>query len=433
MRFANSFLASAGVAIAVTFTVITVVLFCSMMFVLWWIEVKKKTIKDLGNIIKSAFINFFDKVYEIFSPEKTVRTVYSDKSLNYSGTEFLPIPTKAPTNQYTYEFVGWDKNGTDEKGNIVVRAIYLQKVTKCTINVYDDDRATLFKTLEVEYGSGVNLSDIVPSKNETQEFSYEFIGWDKDITAFYNNENVYAVYKAIPKKYTYVFYDEDGESVINSGTAIYGTPIYAPANPVKESDSEFVYEFAGWKGYQDGMQLTANCAFYATFDKKPVTVSGNSAIIKTQEGKVKVVPESSLSEKEDSSKKDLYKAQPIDFSSKKTEQKDPNGEVKEGNIVSQINRNLMNKTKNKNGVIIEQNNLEDAEKFKNINRANVEELKGDKDVHQKIQLMTIKESKNIKEKPNGVIKAELKEDQGFDEKDALANLVVNQLPIDSKD
>lgn len=76
MRFANSFLASAGVAIAVTFTVITVVLFCSMMFVLWWIEVKKKTIKDLGNIIKSAFINFIDKVYEIFSPEKTVRKLF---------------------------------------------------------------------------------------------------------------------------------------------------------------------------------------------------------------------------------------------------------------------------------------------------------------------------------------------------------------------
>ena len=41
-------------------------------------------------------------------------------------------------------------------------------------------------------------------KPDTKEFSYEFIGWDKDIDAFYKHENVYAVYKAIPKKYTYL-------------------------------------------------------------------------------------------------------------------------------------------------------------------------------------------------------------------------------------
>ena len=34
--------------------------------------------------------------------KKVVKTVYSDKTQNYSGTEFLPIPTKAPTNQYSY-------------------------------------------------------------------------------------------------------------------------------------------------------------------------------------------------------------------------------------------------------------------------------------------------------------------------------------------
>ena len=52
----------------------------------------------------------------------------------------------------------------------------------------------------MEYGSGINLSELKPHKNETKEFVYEFVGWDKNIDAFYNDEKVYAVYNAIPKK-----------------------------------------------------------------------------------------------------------------------------------------------------------------------------------------------------------------------------------------
>ena len=199
-NFVNLLASSTGTTIAVVFTTITIVLFLAVLFLLFWVDVKKKTLKDLKNAIGNAFMTFFGKIHDFFTANSSVKTVYSDKSLNYSGTEFLPVPTKAPTDKYTYEFVGWDKNGVDGNGNTVVRAIYLQKVTKCCINVFDDDKMTLIRSAEVEYGAGINLDDVKLTKADTKEFSYEFIGWDKDIDAFYKHENVYAVYKAIPKK-----------------------------------------------------------------------------------------------------------------------------------------------------------------------------------------------------------------------------------------
>ena len=266
--------ASFGVTFAVVFTSVMLVLFAAVVLCIWWVDVKKQPLKQLGRNIKMGFITFIEKFGEIFSADKPVRTVYSDKSLNFSGTEFLPIPTKAPTNQYTYEFVGWDKNGIDDKGNIVIRAIYLQKVVKCNINIFDDDKITLFRTEVIEYGSGVNLADLKPKKQETKEFSYEFIGWDKDITAFYGNDNVYAVYKAIPKKYDYRFLEEDGETVISQGTAIYGTPIIPPAAPKKASKNVGdVYEFVGWAGYEDGMVLTRDVEFVASYRNVPVALA----------------------------------------------------------------------------------------------------------------------------------------------------------------
>ena len=261
--------ANLGVTIAIAFAGVITVMFLFSLICIWWVDKKKKPLKDLFKAIGKPFA----KIFGVFTYDSSVKTVYSDKSMNYSGTEFLPIPTKAPTDQYTYEFVGWDKNGVDERGNIVVRAIYLQKVVKCFINVYDDDKTTLLGTFEADYGSGVNLSDLKPTKADSKEFSYKFVGWDKDTSAFYKNENVYAVYQALPKKFEYKFILDDG-TVVSEGVAIYGTPIYAPSAPAKTADDQ-MFEFAGWKNYKEGMVLTRNQVFVAEYKGKHVQAHEN--------------------------------------------------------------------------------------------------------------------------------------------------------------
>jgi hypothetical protein len=363
----------------------------------------------------------------LFYSNGEVKTVYSDKSLNYSGTEFLPIPTKAPTNQYSYEFIGWDKNGVDENGNTVVRAIYLQKVTRCCINVFDDDKSTLIKSFEVEYGAGINLDDVKLTKQENREFTYEFIGWDKDIDAFYKHENVYAVYKAIPKKYTYTFFDEDERTILNQGTAVYGTPIIAPAAPKKENLKDVVYEFAGWRGYEEGMVLTRDISFVATFSSVAVTLTKNSSIIKPDGDDFKV--ESEVPQKrEDES---LKPQSNVYF--KGVKHKDNIDSISD---INPKTKGILGgkKTYSGSSVVVEMNNKSDAEKFQEINRRDVLD-NGDDEVHQKIQLMTIKKTKGEPDGKAKIIKSvpKNKEANVVDEQELIDNIMVNKVKIDKKD
>ena len=423
MNNMNSFMAASfGVVFALIFTAIVALVFTFVIVCIWWVDVKKRPLKDMGAKIKNGLWSVCERIGYMFTYNKVVKTVYSDKSLNYSGTEFLPIPTKAPTNQYTYEFVGWDKNGVDDKGNIVIRAIYLQKVMKCYVNVFDDDKQTLLKSDVVEYGAGVNLSDIKPQKPDTKEFSYEFVGWDKDTNAFYGNENVYAVYNAIPKKYTYKFFEEDGETIISQGTAIYGTPITVPIEPKKASTSAGeVYEFAGWRGYTDGMVLTKDQEFVATYIKKLVGGLGTSSIIKTDGETIKVVPEAKLSAIEDSSHEEIKKAQILSTltfdTPKETE-----------TVVTEVKTNG-GVIRKKSGMFIQTNST--TEKFREINAA--ETLQQDKEVHQKIQLMTIKTAKGVEDTSSKVIVAKPKVEKAPEDDEILKNMMINKIKIDKKD
>ena len=418
--------ASFGVTFALVFTAICVLIFTAVVVCFWWVDIKKRPLKDLFLYIKKGLWSICEQVGELFTYNNTVKTVYSDKSLNYSGTEFLPIPTKAPTNQYTYEFVGWDKNGVDEKGNIVVRAIYLQKVIQCYINVFDDDKQTLLKSAVCEYGAGVNLSDLKPHKPESKEFSYEFVGWDKDTTAFYKNENVYAVYNAIPKKYTYQFVEEDGETIISQGTAIYGTPITCPTAPKKVSKSDGVYEFLGWRGYSDGMLLTKDSVFVAEYVAKPVGGVGSSSIIKTEGETIKVVPETKLTPSEDSEHEEIKKAQIMSAVSFDNSQEKETSvtEIKVGNA---------GVIRKRQGMLVQRNReLTDAEKFSEMNKSETP-INHDKDVHQKIQLMTVKRTTGAGGADSKVIAIKPKPEKAPEDDEILKNMMINKIKIDKKD
>jgi len=194
-----------------------------------------------------------------------VITVYSDKSKNFSGTEILPIPKKAPTEECSYEFVGWNKNHFNESGDTVAKAVFVKKLNHYDINFYSDDKTTLLRTINTAYGSSVDVTDLIPTKEESNEFLFEFAGWDKDLTEIKSNMNVYAIFKAYPKKYTYTFFDSDKKTVILQETAIYGTPIKLPNKPIS-ADSSLV--FSHWENYVYEMPLKKNETFVAVYKQK---------------------------------------------------------------------------------------------------------------------------------------------------------------------
>ena len=256
MIIADKFLAGSLLGVATIVCLVVLLLFA---FVVLAFAIVQKLRKN-----KSSNIGFIEN---LLSNDKAVKTVYSYKDLNYSGTENLEIPEKPETKEFTYEFVGWDKLSVDKNGKCKAKPIYIKHIKKFFINVYNEDREELLKTAEVEYGAGIDLSDVKVEKPETKEFVYEFAGWDKNTNAFYKNENVYAVFNAIPKKYTYKFLGKDGKTIIKEASVVYGTPIIAPKMPKKDIVDED-YEFAGWKGYEKGMKLEKDETFVAIY-KKP--------------------------------------------------------------------------------------------------------------------------------------------------------------------
>ncbi len=211
------------------------------------------------------FLNFMRFLKRSFSGDKKVKTVYSDRSKNYSGTEFLPVPVKAPSDSFTYEFLGWNKFAEGKNGKFETQPIFLKKVKTCIVKVYDENDNVL-ETHEVEYGAGIKIAHKLILKAPTSEFEYEFIGWDKETKAFFENTEIRPLFKAKPIKFSYKFVMDDGKTVVFEKSAISGTPIVCPTDPAK-IDDEFIYDFVGWKGYKRGMVLDKNYVFEAIFEK----------------------------------------------------------------------------------------------------------------------------------------------------------------------
>ena len=147
---------------------------------------------------------------------------------------------------------------------------------------------------QVELGE-LAVRPITPTKAPTVDKVYTFDGWyvadkngkmtdkkwdfDKDVVT----KDVIIVAKFIEsvRQYTVTFKNEDG-SVISSSEIAYGTVITAPTAPTKEADAQYTYTFAGWSGYTDGMTVTGELEFIATFDSTLKT-STKEVVIKTEQ------------------------------------------------------------------------------------------------------------------------------------------------------
>jgi uncharacterized repeat protein (TIGR02543 family) len=73
---------------------------------------------------------------------------------------------------------------------------------------------------------------------------YSFIGWDKTFENIVNNLVVKAKYSI--NQYTYTFYDADEKTVLKTKTVNYGSEIVEPAYPAKARTQEFTYTFSRW-------------------------------------------------------------------------------------------------------------------------------------------------------------------------------------------
>ena len=192
----------------------------------------------------------------------------------YSGS----TPTKASTAQYDYTFAGWTKT----QGSTTVDADALTGIT-ADRNVYAVFTATtrsytvtfmnvstLMDTQTVTYGGTAVYGGATPTKAETSEYTYTFVGWNAnssastaDADALTNvtaDRTVYAIFTAVSKGYTVYFYN--GETLLETVTGVPsgGTATYTGATP---TSSQTGYIFSGWS--PSNTNITADTSCYAQF------------------------------------------------------------------------------------------------------------------------------------------------------------------------
>jgi len=216
--------------------------------------------------------------------------VFSEIQVPYGDRGALPteIPTKDSTDQYYYTFTFWQVEPMSGKRDMVIPALFNRFLQEYKVTFIDED-GNILKQQMVEYGTGATEpeSDLIPSKADTNEYTYTFAGWSRPFGNVTEDMIVQTVYIGVLRMYTYTFYDADQTTIIKQVSAPYGSTIIPPNNPTKDSTEFITYEFTGWDKVVS-QSLTQNISYYAQYAEHGRTYhvifyDGNGAVFEVQE------------------------------------------------------------------------------------------------------------------------------------------------------
>lgn len=163
----------------------------------------------------------------------------SSGELEYgSEIEYPKNPRKETSEGVEYTFKGWDNDATIITKDEIFNAVFESNKLKYLCIFYDGND-NILKQESLEYGDKINYPENV-TKNSSQQYSYEFIGWDKSDEFITDNIVISPIFKEVLNKYTYKFLDDNG-NVIKEELVDYGTMPVEPTAPTKDG-----YLFVGW-------------------------------------------------------------------------------------------------------------------------------------------------------------------------------------------
>ena len=189
--------------------------------------------------------------------------IYAEDVLPGGDGAYSGRPTREPSAEYTYTFVGWNLNmnattaDASATRNITadrtVYAAYSQATRYYTISWLNDNGATL-TTTSVAYNAIPTYSGTPTSAIDSSKM---FIGWNPAVTPVTADASYTAVYAVV---YRVRFYN--GTTLLQTVNNVPegGTATYTGATP---TSSEEGFEFNGW--LPEPTNITANTDCYAQF------------------------------------------------------------------------------------------------------------------------------------------------------------------------
>lgn len=182
-------------------------------------------------IFEQGFVDY--EITWVIDGKSEVEKYHYGATPKYKGG----TPTKESDAQYDYKFTKWNKRLVSVTENATYKALFSQSVRKYDITWnYGFDKSVVTK---VEYGTVPTAPKDITK--ETEEFSYEFIGWDKEVVAVTCEATYTAVYADAVRKTFTVSYN-DGSDVISTEKVEYGSKPNGVAAPEKTGAT-----FKGWK------------------------------------------------------------------------------------------------------------------------------------------------------------------------------------------
>ena len=189
-------------------------------------------------------------------------TVLSSDTYEYGTMPTIPTaPTKPADGANTYTFAGWDKEIAPVTEATTYTATYNATKNTYTITWLNSDNSPLAQTT-VAYGETPVYTGEMPSRPNTAQYTYTFVGWSPEVTTVTGEATYTATYDSVVNSYTITWKNEDGTQ-IDQTTAEYGTMPVAPSAPTKQSTAEYTYTFSGWT--PTIAEVTGDATYTASF------------------------------------------------------------------------------------------------------------------------------------------------------------------------
>lgn len=174
-------------------------------------------------------------------------------------------PVRPGTEEYSYEFIGWDKPMTHIIEHTTLTAQFKQVYYDFTVTFLNYNEMVLYVD-HVEYGKDAKYLAPTPTREDDGQYSYKFSGWNRPITNITSDTTVIAQFEITEKEYTILFYNYD-DVFLYATTAKYGKAAYYDGEtPQKPEDRQYVYTFSGWDREID--YITEDLTVYALYEKE---------------------------------------------------------------------------------------------------------------------------------------------------------------------
>jgi len=204
--------------------------------------------------------------YEVTFKNYNRAVLYRDY-VSYNGTAVYcgAAPTRPSDENYTYTFSGWDKSLEGIKEDTVINATYELADADFTVTYKNYDEEVLFID-HVKKGESSSYSGMKPYRPSDTEYSYTFIGWDKDLSAIYTDTITHAAYEKEEIKYKVEFYNYDSSLLFTDYVPAHGDATYGGITPIRPSDNVYQYTFKGWN--KPIVDITEDIKVVAEFEKE---------------------------------------------------------------------------------------------------------------------------------------------------------------------